>query len=119
MADRSHSHRVLASYVQRKVLGRTGGEYDGVCMAAQLGEVEIFADVDGAEESHPIIGEDRIDPGGDVVESLHTGHRSMAEQSIRLGGAFDEVDADRQVGVVEERGRHLEACRSGTHDRYS
>lgn len=116
LGGRQAAGQVLALDAQPAVTGRAVGVDDGVHVPAQLGQGEVLADLDVADEAHPLVVQ-RVVQG--VAQRAHlgvVGGDAVAHQPERRGQPVDQVDGDRDVVLPGQCVGGVDARRTGADD---
>jgi hypothetical protein len=93
------------------------GVDDAVVVGAQLRDGDIPAQRDIAQEAHRGILGGALEGLLDLLDALVIGGHAGAHQPIGTGQPIEEIDADRDVLLLEEGGGGVEAGGAGSDDR--
>ncbi len=106
---------VLAGNAEVAVARRAHGVHDGVVVAAQVVVGEVAAELHVPEEAHARVLQDLLVEARDALDLLVVGGDAVADEAVGRGEAVEDVHADGQVALLDERLGGVEAGRSAAH----
>ena len=98
-----HAGQVAAGDVERPVVGRAGGEDDGVVELEQLRDRDVAADQHVADEADIVGQRDLLVALGDRLDRLVVGRDAEADQAVGHRHPVDHVDPDLVAIMFLER----------------
>ena len=116
LGGRVHATELLAVDAHRAVGFVAGRVDDAVVVAFEIGNAQVTADHDVAEEAEALIGRGLVVDADDVLDLLVVGRDAATHETKRCGQSIEQIGRAHEVALLQSSNR-VEPTWTRTHDR--